>query len=183
MATRVGSAWRTTFATASCTTRKATVRWVSESASAAARSRDTRAPRHFEPLNERPGGGGEPQLLQGHRVEVEDRPPQRLDRVPGRRRGAGHAFRGARRVGPQLGAQRVEDEPEPDQLLDGAVVQVLGDAAALLLLRQHDGGGQRPPLGVGAVGLGEALAHAVIEVHRRLWLAFIYVVAATHCAA
>jgi hypothetical protein len=37
-------------------------------------------------------------------------------------------------------------------------VQVGGDAPPLLLLGEDDRRGQRPPLGVGAVGLGEPLA-------------------------
>ena len=102
IATTRGSAWRTMLATASCTMRNASVRCVSESRSAAARSSSTRAPAPLDALDQRPHGRGEPQLLERHRVQVGDRPPQRAHRLAGGRGGAvdvGHARRASRRAG------------------------------------------------------------------------------------
>ncbi len=124
--------------------RKATVRWVSESASAAARSSDTRAPRHSSRCTSARVAAANPSSSSaiGWRSKIARRRALTESRADAAARATPSAAPG--RAGAQLGAQRVEREPEPDQLLDGPVVQVLGDAAALLLLGEHDRGRQRP---------------------------------------
>ena len=156
IATAGGSAWRRMLATASCTMRKATVRWVSERASAAATSRDDLHPPPLQALDQRARGRREAQLLERHRVQVDDRAPQGAHRLaaPTPRRGSRRPPpRARRRPAPRASASSIR--PTPDELLHRAVVEVLGHPPPLVLLGQHDGRGEGPPLALLAPQVGQ----------------------------